>query len=1618
MRDKRKNYRIVKRMGALLLAGAISISSMDVSGLIKDVSVYASGGAMIFDAGINVNEDGTSSIWVSADNAAYFRLFDEWGGQLAYFEGYECDTSIIMGYENLEKIIVKAYDTPIASEFDADLDEMPGYWEIAIAQDEVVVYNSEDEYLSGSEGTAMMLQEALQIVGDKYIRLTKDITTESDFAFQAGYGNVILDIGEHALIANLLVMIDENESMEIRGSDNIGSVSYYCGNLKLAGCYYEKIIAYEKQELLSILKPGYVYCTNFSAEYGEIVDNIDEFVTVGDDYSLSGLYVIPCEHIYEDIILDNDENVITQGGCQQTAEYYKVCKVCHYFGNDAEKFYGAEASFHDYLGSNSYFTWASDYRSAKLNMTCGYGCGTSESFDCDSIISFVAPNKLENGTTTFTVSYDYSAPYGNDGEKTYSHTFEDSKEFESLYIGTLTQGAQEINATVCATDWYTYKPTESGIYEIRTDDENLTIVLADNETIYTAEPGKVMYVWLGANADYQIAVYGKDAATQLTIENASCELLVGDMEIIGSVDGEIWYIFEPEESGMYRFINSGEKEYELTISRNPMMMSAIATRTIAQGEEIVLSLSGLGTYYVACKVTEQGEDKCTKPISVILEPAEVSVGENTIYHKNSYDAGFYNWYTFTSETSTYIMFSSTENATLYVGNEKNLEKCQSFDLTETAYIKLEAGTTYLCMENEEMQQLPLKVEECDMTLQTGTNVVPADAAQTGDLSFETASSGTYSFAADDSVSEIKVNEKAGYVKDGKSYFNLTAGEKVNVTFVRKENQTKSSVTITVMAEEQKLYVDNMPKKVAVCEEHLPKDLVLPEGWQVVSDREDAYRAGEDASVCVEYVGEDAADYIATSVTIPVEVLLHQYTCSMDSICNVCQMERRIPEDAAHDYDEAGRCACGMTEISKCPEIKVIENKVSFTYDGSVHAPSLTVVDEKEAYTFTQGVKDSQELFDFYVESGDVRNAGTYTYTIVACGDKYEGKLTGSFEITKADMPENAPGEINTSFAADKKVKDIDLDVLGYTGWSFEDADLSKVLVEDGTVQATVKYADTANYKQYTKSVIIYMEKHSHDYTKKIATEKYLKSSADYKTQAEYYYACAICEEIGTETYFYGEEGGKISLNDCDIALGETEFTYNQEMQVPTVSISRQRYVDKTYKTVMLTEDEYTVSYQDANGDYVEKPVDVGTYKLIISAASKEDCPYEGQIEREFTISKVIVPVRMDTGMNIKYKKNMTIGDISLAKYPGWSWSTSDKDTPLISGTTITAVAKYMDTKNYKASKITVTIHVIPCNHTKEPEQIILPEYLASEATYISPATYYYVCASCGEMLDMTYSYGEALVKTLIEECIIRLSADSFTYDGSPQAPTVTITDEFGEVIDPSAYQVLIRNEAGTKTIVTPSEVGTYTVYIKARSGNVPITGNVKLPYTINKKSNSIKLKQTTVTKEASTVDTTLNLAEYITAESGADSLKYFVDRESMTVSSDGVLTIPNRTYGTVIVTVTAGNDIYEDVTTTLTVVIRPKKGTIRSIEAAKDGSMNVTWRTMGGLNGYKIQYSTNSKFASGTVTSIKYKGASTSKATITGLEPGTYYVRVASLYNDNGVALYGAWSDVAVIEIP
>ena len=115
---------------------------------------------------------------------------------------------------------------------------------------------------------------------------------------------------------------------------------------------------------------------------------------------------------------------------------------------------------------------------------------------------------------------------------------------------------------------------------------------------------------------------------------------------------------------------------------------------------------------------------------------------------------------------------------------------------------------------------------------------------------------------------------------------------------------------------------------------------------------------------------------------------------------------------------------------------------------------------------------------------------------------------------------------------------------------------------------------------------------------------------------------------------------------------------------------------------------------------------------------------------------------------------------------------------------------------------------------------------------------------------------------------------------------------------------------------------------------------------------------------------------------------------------------------------TAGNDIYEDVTTTLTVVIRPKKGTIRSIEAAKDGSMNVTWRTMGGLNGYKIQYSTNSKFASGTVTSIKYKGASTSKATITGLEPGTYYVRVASLYNDNGVALYGAWSDVAVIEIP
>ena len=87
---------------------------------------------------------------------------------------------------------------------------------------------------------------------------------------------------------------------------------------------------------------------------------------------------------------------------------------------------------------------------------------------------------------------------------------------------------------------------------------------------------------------------------------------------------------------------------------------------------------------------------------------------------------------------------------------------------------------------------------------------------------------------------------------------------------------------------------------------------------------------------------------------------------------------------------------------------------------------------------------------------------------------------------------------------------------------------------------TNSYVSSPAYAKITVS--------AHDFSKKTATEQYLKTAATCTQAAQYYYACSICGAAGTSTYEYGEANGHTAPNaegKCDVCQAVIGSTAEQ-----------------------------------------------------------------------------------------------------------------------------------------------------------------------------------------------------------------------------------------------------------------------------------------------------------------------------------------------------------------------------------------------------------------------------------------------------------------------------------------
>ena len=140
------------------------------------------------------------------------------------------------------------------------------------------------------------------------------------------------------------------------------------------------------------------------------------------------------------------------------------------------------------------------------------------------------------------------------------------------------------------------------------------------------------------------------------------------------------------------------------------------------------------------------------------------------------------------------------------------------------------------------------------------------------------------------------------------------------------------------------------------------------------------------------------------------------------------------------------------------------------------------------------------------------------------------------------------------------------------------------------------------------------------------------------------------------------------------------------------------------------------------------------------------------------------------------------------------------------------------------------------------------------------------------------------------------------------------------------------------------------------------------------------------------------------------------DNARIPVTAQGVVTIPAKYYGTANITVSMeAEGIYNAAQIVVTVNVGPDKPSVSNLTAGSN-SLTVKWKKTAGASGYEIQYSGLKNFSlSKTVRANRSSAVSKTVKSLT--RDATYYVRVRSFRNVNGVRAYSPWSSTKSIEI-
>ena len=214
------------------------------------------------------------------------------------------------------------------------------------------------------------------------------------------------------------------------------------------------------------------------------------------------------------------------------------------------------------------------------------------------------------------------------------------------------------------------------------------------------------------------------------------------------------------------------------------------------------------------------------------------------------------------------------------------------------------------------------------------------------------------------------------------------------------------------------------------------------------------------------------------------------------------------------------------------------------------------------------------------------------------------------------------------------------------------------------------------------------------------------------------------------------------------------------------------------------------------------------------------------------------------------------------------------------------------------------------------------------------------CTLCGhkEVEDLTVN---------IEKAKITLSSSNYIYNGMEKEPTVTVKDETKQLVNGKDYTVEYINNvnAGVATAII--------------SGKENYTGTVNKNFTIQKVNNIITAYNFTKNYSNKAQSFTIGARQI-----GNAKLTYSSDNKSVTVDSNGKVTIKSGFAGTAHITITANATAsYNKATKQITVTVLKANNSITASSFTKNYSSKAQSFTIGAKQkgNAKLTYSSNNK---------------------------------------------------------